>query len=107
MLFDAEQANLSGAGWNNQAESLSIRQGDIWEVCAETDFKDCRRIDSNVPDLGKVGLNKKISSIRPIYQIDPTFVITHRLPLGDAPAAFDLFSEKQDECLKVVLKTAA
>jgi beta/gamma crystallin len=72
--FEAEQANLSGAGWNNQAESLSIREGDVWEVCAETDFKDCKRIDSNIPDLGKLGLNKKISSIRPIHQIDPTLV---------------------------------
>lgn len=72
--FDAEQANLSGAGWNNQAESLRIRQGDIWEVCAETEFKDCKRIDGNVPDLGKLGFNKKISSIRPIQQIDPTFI---------------------------------
>src|SRR5262245_58788960 len=72
--FEAEQSNLAGAGWNNQAESLSIRAGDIWEVCAETDFKDCKRIDSNVPDLGKLGLNKKISSIRPIHQIDPTLI---------------------------------
>lgn len=73
-VFEAEQSNLSGAGWNNQAESLSIRPGDIWEICAETEFKDCRRIEANVPDLGKLGLNKKISSIRPIKQIDPTFV---------------------------------
>jgi threonine dehydrogenase-like Zn-dependent dehydrogenase len=36
-------------------------------------------------------------------EIDPTFVITHRWPLQDAPAAYDLFNNKQDECLKVVL----
>lgn len=72
--FEGEQSNLSDSGWNNQAESLSIRQGDIWEVCTDTEFKDCKRIDSNVPDLGKLGLNKKISSIRPIQQIDPTLI---------------------------------
>ncbi len=72
--FEGEQPNLSDSGWNNQAESLSIREGDIWEVCGETDFKECKRIDSNVPDLGKLGLNKKISSIRPIQQIDPTLI---------------------------------
>ena len=72
--FEGEQANLSDSGWNNQAESLSIREGDIWEVCGETEFRDCKRIDSNVPDLGKLGLNKKISSIRPIQQIDPTLI---------------------------------
>jgi hypothetical protein len=72
--FEAEQANLSDTGWNNQAESLSIRDGDIWEVCADTDYKDCKRITASVPDLGKLGLNKKISSIRPVQQIDPTLI---------------------------------
>jgi threonine dehydrogenase-like Zn-dependent dehydrogenase len=37
-------------------------------------------------------------------EIDPSFVITHRLPLRDAPAGFDMFLNKQDECLKVVLR---
>jgi threonine dehydrogenase-like Zn-dependent dehydrogenase len=36
-------------------------------------------------------------------EIDPTFVITHRMRLEDAPAGYDLFKHKQDECLKVVL----
>jgi threonine dehydrogenase-like Zn-dependent dehydrogenase len=35
--------------------------------------------------------------------IDPSFVITHRMPLGDAPLGFDMFLHKQDECVKVVL----
>jgi threonine dehydrogenase-like Zn-dependent dehydrogenase len=37
-------------------------------------------------------------------EIDPSFVITHRLPLRDAPGAFDMFLNKQDDCLKVVLR---
>jgi len=40
-------------------------------------------------------------------EIDPSFVITHRMSLDDAPTGFEMFSKKQDECLKVVLKTAA
>lgn len=35
--------------------------------------------------------------------IDPSFVITHRLPLEEAPEAFKIFSAKEDECIKVVL----
>jgi threonine dehydrogenase-like Zn-dependent dehydrogenase len=35
--------------------------------------------------------------------IDPTFIITHRLRLDDAPRAYDMFRDKQDECMKVVL----
>ena len=37
-------------------------------------------------------------------EIDPSFVITHRLPLEDAPKGFDAFLNKQNDCLKVVLK---
>jgi threonine dehydrogenase-like Zn-dependent dehydrogenase len=37
-------------------------------------------------------------------EIDPSFIITHRLPLDEAPQAYRTFRDKQDECLKVVLK---
>jgi threonine dehydrogenase-like Zn-dependent dehydrogenase len=36
--------------------------------------------------------------------LDPTFVITHRLPLADAARGYELFKHKRDDCLKVVLK---
>jgi threonine dehydrogenase-like Zn-dependent dehydrogenase len=36
--------------------------------------------------------------------IDPGFVITHRFALDDAPQAYALFKEKEDGCVKVVLK---
>lgn len=35
--------------------------------------------------------------------IDPTFIITHRMRLQDAPQAYETFRDKQDECVKVVL----
>jgi threonine dehydrogenase-like Zn-dependent dehydrogenase len=35
--------------------------------------------------------------------IDPSFVITHRMSLADAPKAYDLFNKKQDHCMKVVM----
>ena len=37
-------------------------------------------------------------------KIDPSFVITHRLPLEQGPAAYRTFRDKQDGCIKVVLK---
>jgi threonine dehydrogenase-like Zn-dependent dehydrogenase len=37
-------------------------------------------------------------------EIDPTFIITHTLPLTDAAKGYELFKHKQDDCLKVVLK---
>ena len=37
-------------------------------------------------------------------EIDPSFVITHRMRLQDAPEGFKMFTNKQDECIKVVLR---
>jgi len=36
-------------------------------------------------------------------EIDPSFVITHRMRLDDAPSGYSIFSNKQEECMKVVL----
>lgn len=35
--------------------------------------------------------------------IDPSFVITHRLGLNDAPFGYETFKNKEDECIKIVL----
>jgi len=37
-------------------------------------------------------------------EIDPSFVITHRVPLAQAAAAYRTFRDKQDGCIKVVMK---
>ncbi|NES96895.1 MAG: glutathione-dependent formaldehyde dehydrogenase [Desertifilum sp. SIO1I2] len=48
--------------------------------------------------------------LRPLLQhiqngdIDPTFIITHRLPLSDAPKGYEIFKHKKDNCIKVVLE---
>lgn len=36
-------------------------------------------------------------------KIDPSFVMTHRVPLTEAPEAYAMFTEKKDGCIKVVL----
>jgi threonine dehydrogenase-like Zn-dependent dehydrogenase len=38
-------------------------------------------------------------------EIDPSFVITHRLKLDEAPQGYDMFMNKEDGCEKVVLST--
>jgi threonine dehydrogenase-like Zn-dependent dehydrogenase len=37
-------------------------------------------------------------------KIDPSFVVTHHLPLAEAPAGYAMFRDEQHECIKVVLK---
>jgi threonine dehydrogenase-like Zn-dependent dehydrogenase len=36
-------------------------------------------------------------------EIDPTYVVTHRLPLDQAPRGYEIFKNKLDDCVKVVL----
>lgn len=37
-------------------------------------------------------------------EIDPSFLITHRLKLEDAPHGYEIFKHKKDNCIKVVLQ---
>jgi threonine dehydrogenase-like Zn-dependent dehydrogenase len=37
-------------------------------------------------------------------KIDPTFIITHKMNLEDAPKGYEIFKHKKDNCIKVVLK---
>jgi threonine dehydrogenase-like Zn-dependent dehydrogenase len=37
-------------------------------------------------------------------EIDPSFVITHTVGLDDGPKMYKTFRDKQDGCIKVVLK---
>jgi threonine dehydrogenase-like Zn-dependent dehydrogenase len=57
----------------------------------------------------KMGQTHTIRYMRPLLEriergeIDPSFVITHRLNIEDAPYGYEIFREKQDGCIKVVL----
>src|SRR3954465_9946306 len=58
----------------------------------------------------KMGETHVMKYLRPLLdrieagQIDPSFVITHRLPIDEAAEAYKLFRDSKDECIKVVLK---
>jgi threonine dehydrogenase-like Zn-dependent dehydrogenase len=58
----------------------------------------------------KTGQTHMMRYMKPLLErvqagdIDPSFVISHRLPLDSAPDAYRMFRDKQDHCTKVVLK---
>jgi threonine dehydrogenase-like Zn-dependent dehydrogenase len=39
-------------------------------------------------------------------EIDPSFIITHRMTLDDAPRMYRTFRDKQEDCIKVVMMPA-
>ncbi len=51
--------------------------------------------------------------LRPLYEriaggeLDPSYIVTHHLPLEQAPSGYETFKLKRDGCMKVVLKPAA
>src|SRR5205085_3392802 len=57
----------------------------------------------------KTGQTHMMKYMRPLLErvergeIDPSFVISHRLPIDRAPEAYRMFRHKQDHCTKVVL----
>ena len=58
----------------------------------------------------KMGQTTVHKYLRPLLRqieegrIDPSFVIMHRLTLDDAPRGYDIFRNKEDGCIKVVMK---
>jgi threonine dehydrogenase-like Zn-dependent dehydrogenase len=57
--------------------------------------------------MGQTHVNKYMQPLLERIQngeIDPSFIITHRLNLNDGPRGYDVFKHKEDDCIKVVLK---
>jgi threonine dehydrogenase-like Zn-dependent dehydrogenase len=58
----------------------------------------------------KMGQTHTHKYLRPLLrriergEIDPSRVITHRIRIDDAPRMYEVFQEKRDNCLKVVIK---
>lgn len=58
----------------------------------------------------KMGQTHMHKYMRPLLErvqrgeIDPSFIITHRMRLTDAPAGYETFKHRVDNCIKVVLK---
>ena len=57
----------------------------------------------------KMGQTHTQKYMRPLLQrivageIDPSFVISHRIKIDEGPQAYKMFHEKKDECIKVVI----
>jgi len=57
--------------------------------------------------MGQTHVHKYLPRLLQLIEsgsIDPSFVISHRLPLTSAPEAYRMFLDKTDSCTKVVLR---
>jgi hypothetical protein len=63
--FDKAVPNLASAGFNNVAASLSLQPGEQWQICEDTDYRNCQLVKGDVSNLQNLGLFRRVSSIRP------------------------------------------
>jgi threonine dehydrogenase-like Zn-dependent dehydrogenase len=57
--------------------------------------------------MGQTHVHKYLPTLLDHIQngkIDPSFVITHTLPLEQAPQGYEIFNQRKENCIKVVLK---
>jgi hypothetical protein len=60
---DSDRSTTVEADW--VVRSISIPDGETWEICARTRFRDCIQLSQSVPDVAKIGLTgNQIGSIR-------------------------------------------
>ena len=53
--------------FNDRARSVRVHSG-TWELCEDDNYGgQCRTVDRDWPDLGRVGLSKRVSSVRPSF----------------------------------------
>lgn len=58
--------------------------------------------------MGQCNVRRWTDDLLPLVE-DPTDplgvddLVTHRLPLAEAPSAYEMFQDKSDGCIKVVL----
>jgi threonine dehydrogenase-like Zn-dependent dehydrogenase len=69
-----------------------------------------RELKENDMALVQTGITRVQSQINGLAErnqkgeIDPSFIITHRLNLNDGPQGYNIFKHKEDDCVKIVLK---
>jgi hypothetical protein len=60
-----ETASRGLGGFGNQAQSLEVIG--TWQICDGTDFTGhCATVSEDIPNLGSLGLNNRVSSARPL-----------------------------------------
>jgi threonine dehydrogenase-like Zn-dependent dehydrogenase len=60
--------------------------------------------------MGQTHMHKYLPRLLGLIEegaIDPTFIITHRVTLDDAPTMYETFRNKEDGCIKVVMSPHA
>ena len=64
-VIDGFANDLRQLNFNDKAESVRVPRGERWEVCDNIEFVRCQVVEGDISDLNRIGLRRKISSVRP------------------------------------------
>lgn len=64
-VVTSEVPDLRRIGFNDRASSLRLGRSTAWEVCVDTNYRGCRVVNSDWPDLSGLRMQRRISSVRP------------------------------------------
>jgi uncharacterized protein YcfJ len=95
---DTTIRNFDPLGFNDRASSAVVEQG-RWEVCEDAEFRGrCTILNpGNYPSLAPMGLNRRISSARPI-ELQAQYPVAAPPPPPQPPPAYD-YGRRPDEHL--------
>ncbi len=65
--FESDVRALPG-NWNDRISSVRVEG--TWELCDGSNFQDCTTVDRDAPDLGRMRLNDRVSSLRSVEDDD-------------------------------------
>jgi hypothetical protein len=63
--FTGPVPDLRRLGFNDLAQSLRLPPGQSWEVCQDSNYRNCRVVNRDWGNLAQLGMNRRISSLRP------------------------------------------
>ena len=87
------------------AQVLCIHLNDIWRCCIIR--SDIALLCGQVQSTGQCNVktyNRRLMNLIRAGRAEPSKIISHRLPLEEAPNAFKHFNARDDGWTKVVLK---
>lgn len=64
-VIERAEPNLRRVNFNDRTSSVRVAPGEVWELCVNANYDDCRLIDEDLVSLNALGLNRLVSSLRP------------------------------------------
>lgn len=64
VMLEQATPDLRRLNFSDRAMSVRVPRGEVWELCVNLNYDDCRVIDSDVPNLDEIQLSRLITSAR-------------------------------------------